>query len=151
MTYSVPHCSFCRIVARDAPSEIVYEDDHALAFMDAHPMTAGHTLVIPKLHVRDLFDLPDDVAGHLLRAARIVGKQVTEGMGASGLNLLNNNGAAADQSQFHLHFHLIPRYGRDRLLHPHERTFGDWSEIREHAQVIRAVESTGTGSVNSPS
>jgi histidine triad (HIT) family protein len=97
-------------------------------------------LIIPKVHVRDLFALPDDVAGHLLRAARIVGNQITSGLGAAGLNLLNNNGVAADQSQFHLHFHLIPRYGRDRLLHPYERTFGDWSQIREHAQAIRTAD-----------
>jgi histidine triad (HIT) family protein len=141
----VPPCSFCQIVAKDSPAEIVYEDDYALAFMDALPMTAGHTLIIPKVHVRDLFALPDNVAGHLLRAARIVGNQITSGMGATGLNLLNNNGVAADQSQFHLHFHLIPRYGRDRLLHPHERTFGDWAEIREHAQAIRTAESSDVG------
>jgi histidine triad (HIT) family protein len=147
MTYGVPHCSFCQIVAKQSPAEIVYEDDHALAFMDALPMTAGHTLIIPKVHVRDLFALPDDVAGHLLRAARIVGNQITFGLGAAGLNLLNNNGVAADQSQFHLHFHLIPRYGRDRLLHPYERTFGDWAQIRKHAQAIRRAEfSDGTES-----
>ena len=138
------HCSFCSIIARDAPAEIVFEDDHTLAFMDALPMTAGHTLLIPKRHVRDLFELPDDVAGHLLRSAREVGQSIAAGMGAAGLNLLNNNGHAADQSQFHLHFHLIPRYGRDRLLHPYERTFGDWSEIRTHANLIRgAVNQTG--------
>jgi histidine triad (HIT) family protein len=136
----VSYCSFCQIVAKDSPAEIVYEDEHTLAFMDALPMTPGHTLVIPKRHVRDLFGLPDEVAGHLLRAARIVGNQITAGMGASGLNLLNNNGVAADQSQFHLHFHLIPRYGRDRLLHPFERTFGDWAEIRAHASAIRGVD-----------
>lgn len=144
------HCSFCSIIARDSHAEIVYEDEHTLAFMDALPMTAGHTLVIPKQHVRDLFELPDDVAGHLMRSARTVGQFITRGMGAAGLNLLNNNGVAADQSQFHLHLHLIPRYGRDRLLHPYERMFGDWSEIREHAHMIRAAASQDGGSTTHP-
>jgi histidine triad (HIT) family protein len=116
---------------------VVFEDEHTMAFMDALPMTAGHTLLIPKRHVRDLFELDDEGAGHLLRAARVVGSTIADGLGASGLNLLNNNGVSADQSQFHLHFHLIPRYGRDRLLHPFERTFGDWAEIRNHAERIR--------------
>jgi histidine triad (HIT) family protein len=140
----VAHCTFCSIIAKVAPAEVVFEDEFTLAFMDALPMTAGHTLLIPKRHVRDLFELGDEDAGHLLRAARVVGSTITEGLGASGLNLLNNNGVSADQSQFHLHFHLIPRYGRDRLLHPFERTFGDWSEIRNHADRIRTAANRST-------
>lgn len=131
-------CTFCSIVSGDSPAEIVHEDEFTLGFMDALPMTPGHALLVPKRHVRDIFDLTDEDAGHVLRAARTLGQRITTAMGAAGLNVLNNNGAAADQSQFHIHFHLIPRFGRDRLLHPHERVFGDWREIREHATTIRS-------------
>jgi histidine triad (HIT) family protein len=131
------YCSFCSIVAGRSPSEIVHEDEHTFGFMDALPMTAGHTLLIPKRHVEDIFSLGDADAGHLMRAARDLGSRIVRGMQASGLNVLNNNGHSADQSQFHIHLHLIPRYGNDRLLHPVERTFGNWTEIRRHAQMIR--------------
>ena len=139
-------CSFCSIVAGTSPAEVVHEDNDTLAFMDALPMTAGHTLLIPKRHVQDLFELHSDDAGHLLQAASKLGKRIVLAMNAAGLNLLNNNGRAADQSQFHLHFHLIPRYGNDRLLHPYERTFGDWTEIRRHADVIRSTPAPGVES-----
>jgi histidine triad (HIT) family protein len=107
-------------------------------------MTAGHTLLIPKAHVVDLFSLdhsehptPGELQAQLLLAASSLSRRIIGALGAKGLNLLNNNGRMADQSQFHLHFHLIPRYGGDRLLHPYERTFGDWTEIRRHADEIR--------------
>jgi histidine triad (HIT) family protein len=130
-------CVFCSIVAGESPAEIVHDDDHTLGFMDALPMTDGHVLLIPKTHVADLFELTPDVSGHLLQAASSLGSRIVRTMGAGGLNLLNNNGHVADQSQFHLHFHLIPRYGGDRLLHPFERRFGDWQQIRRHAALIR--------------
>ena len=131
------HCTFCAIVAREQPAEIVYETDEVLAFMDALPMTPGHTLLVPKLHVRDLYALP---AGHgepLLAAASVLSRRMIETLSAKGVNVLNNNGHAADQSQFHLHFHVIPRYGNDRLLHPWERQFGHWPEIRAVAAQLR--------------
>lgn len=101
-------------------------------------MTPGHLLLIPKAHRRDLLDLSPDDGGHLMRAAAALGEALQRGMGAKGLNLLNNTGMHADQSQFHFHFHLIPRYGGDRLLHPWERTWGDWAEIVRHAGQVRS-------------
>ena len=105
--------------------------------MDALPMTPGHVLVIPKRHVTDLFDLDADLGGPLFATARIVANRQREVLGAKGVNLLNNNGHAADQSQFHIHLHLIPRYGGDRLLHPWERTFGDRGEMSAIADRLR--------------
>ena len=131
------HCTFCSIVARTSPAEIVHEDDRTLAFMDALPMTAGHLLLVPKTHVRDLFELPEEEGGALMRAASSIAKRITVMLGATGVNLLNNNGHSADQTQFHIHFHMIPRYGNDRLLHPWERRFGRWDEIRTIADRLR--------------
>ena len=130
-------CTFCAIVAGHSPAEVVFEDDHVLGFMDALPMTPGHALLVPKRHVQDLLELGPEDGGHLMRAASDLGRVFVERLGAKGLNLLNNTGRAADQSQFHFHFHLVPRYGNDRLLHPWERTWGDWSEIRLVAERVR--------------
>ena len=86
--------------------------------MDILPMTPGHCLVIPKTHVRDIFELNDDTAAHIMQTCCTVANIIRQRLEPLGVNLVNNNGAAADQSQFHFHMHLIPRYGRDRLLHP---------------------------------
>lgn len=133
------HCVFCSIVAGDSPAEVVHEDEHTLAFMDALPMTPGHALVIPKAHVQDLWTLPHELGSPLLATAGSLGRRMVAALGAKGVNLVNNNGRAADQTQFHIHFHLVPRYGGDRLLHPWERQFGHWPEIRRIADLLRAV------------
>lgn len=134
---SPPHCTFCSIVADESSAEVVWEDDHVLAFMDRLPMTHGHLLIVPKTHRRDLLDLGADDGHHLMGAATALGGALMRGMGAKGLNLLHNTGMHADQSQFHFHFHLIPRYGNDRLLHPWERRWGSWPDIVGYANQIR--------------
>ena len=131
-------CTFCAIAAGDRPAEVIFEDEHVMAFMDALPMTRGHMLLIPRRHVRDLYEIGHDHAGPLLLAASHLSRRITGALGAKGVNLLNNNGHEADQSQFHVHFHLIPRYGNDRLLQPHERRFGHWPEIRLIAEELRS-------------
>ena len=89
-------------------SNTVYEDANTLAFMDILPMTPGHCLLIPKRHVRDIFELSDEEAAQVMVACREVSKMLKERLEPLGINLLNNNGSAADQSQFHFHVHLIP-------------------------------------------
>jgi histidine triad (HIT) family protein len=132
-------CTFCSIVAKHSRAEIVFQDDHVTAFMDALPMTRGHLLIVPNMHRRDLLDLGAEDGGQLMRVASRIGEVMVSELGAKGLNLLHNTGAHADQSQFHFHFHLIPRYGSDRLLHPWERTWGNWTHIAQHAQQLRGV------------
>ena len=105
--------------------------------MDILPMTPGHWLVIPKRHVRDIFELDDDTAAHVLVACRSVAHIIRNRLEPLGINLVNNNGSAADQSQFHFHVHLVPRYGRDRLLHPWERSYGNPDQIRSIAEILR--------------
>ncbi len=131
------HCTFCAIIAGESPSEMVYEDEFAVAFMDLLPMTAGHCLVVPRRHVEDIWALDDDDAAHVMRAAAKVARLQRDRLSPAGVNVLNNNGRLADQSQFHFHIHMIPRYGNDRLLHPWERSFGNRAEISLAAQVIR--------------
>jgi len=120
------HCIFCGIVDGTAPSYPVAEDAATVAFLDINPANAGHVLVIPRAHSRDLLEIPaDDLAACSLMAQRIArvltAPTADGGLGADGVNLLNCCGAPAWQTVFHFHLHVIPRYrdtGRDQLRLP---------------------------------
>lgn len=103
-------CLFCKIVAGEIPSLKVYEDEHVFAFMDIMPLSKGHTLLVPKKHCQDLFEMPEDVAANLYKAAPKVANAIKAAFDPKGMNTVNNNGAFAGQSVFHYHLHLIPRY-----------------------------------------
>ncbi|MEG0385332.1 MAG: HIT family protein [Solibacillus sp.] len=103
-------CLFCKIIDGQIPSLKVYEDEHVFAFMDIMPLTKGHTLLIPKTHCKDLFEMPEDVARNLYSAAPKVANAIKTAFNPVGMNTVNNNGAAAGQTVFHYHLHLIPRY-----------------------------------------
>lgn len=103
-------CLFCKIIDGEIPAAKVYEDEHVLAFMDISQVTTGHTLVIPKAHAKDIYELPEDVAGELFKRVPKLARAIKQTFKPAGINLLNNNEAPAGQSVFHLHIHLIPRY-----------------------------------------
>lgn len=107
-------------------------------------MTHGHCLVVPRRHVVDIWELEDEDASHVMRAAARVAHIQRDRLSPAGLNVLNNNGGMADQSQFHFHMHMIPRYGDDRLLHPWERSFGNRAEISYIAEVLRGERELGS-------
>lgn len=106
------NCIFCKIVKGDIPAAKVYEDEHVLAFLDISQVTKGHTLVIPKVHQKDIFELSPDVASHLFSVIPKIAHGLKEAYQPKGLNLVNNNGESAGQTVFHYHAHLIPRYGK---------------------------------------
>lgn len=106
-------CVFCRIAAGELPADVVYEDDRVIAFLDIHPLNPGHTLVIPKVHLERLSDLPDELSGALLSAARKVAQAALTALGAAGVNLVVNDGRAAGQAIPHLHLHVVPRFPGD--------------------------------------
>ena len=103
-------CLFCKIVNKEVPGKIVYEDDVCLAFMDLSQVTDGHTLVIPKTHYNNFLEADDDVIAHMFVVAKKVGNQLVDKLGAKGMNLLSNINEVAGQSINHFHIHLIPRY-----------------------------------------
>ncbi|MFY0744107.1 HIT family protein [Solibacillus silvestris] len=103
-------CLFCKIIAGEIPSIKVYEDEHTFAFMDIAPLTKGHTLLIPKTHCKDLFEMSEDVARNLYAAAPKVANAIKAAFNPAGMNTINNNGAEAGQTVFHYHLHLVPRY-----------------------------------------
>ncbi|MGT2930240.1 HIT family protein [Streptococcus dentasini] len=103
-------CIFCQIIAGEIPSSKIYEDDKVLAFLDISQTTKGHTLVIPKKHVRNMLDMSEQVATDLFKRLPKLARAVKTATGAKGLNILNNNEEIAGQSVFHAHVHIIPRY-----------------------------------------
>lgn len=107
-------CIFCKIVAGEIPSYTVYEDDVVKAFLDISQGTSGHTLVIPKKHVPDLFAYDEDLAAAVFSRIPKIARAVKNSNPAiKGMNVINNNGKVAYQSVFHSHIHLIPRYSDD--------------------------------------
>ncbi|MGD6807462.1 MAG: HIT family protein [Candidatus Bathyarchaeia archaeon] len=104
------NCIFCKIVQKQAPSSTLYEDDTVLAFLDIRPLNMGHTLVIPKAHYVDIFDIPEKE----LAAVHVVAKQlalaIKSATGADGISIFEQNGKAAGQDIFHLHVHVVPRF-----------------------------------------
>lgn len=106
---------FMKIILREIPADIVYEDDLMIAFLDIKPVEPGHTLVVPKKVSRNLFDMDDETASAFIRATREVARAVQKATGAAGVNIGINNEAAAGQVVFHAHAHVIPRFPDDGL------------------------------------
>ena len=131
-------CIFCKIVAGDIPSTRVYEDDTVLAFMDINPAMRGHCLVISKAHYATLPDVPNDVLGGVITAAKTVGTAVVKALRAEGLNLIQSNGAVAGQIIDHFHMHVMPRWGGDKVdVANWEMKQGDMDDIAAAAAMIR--------------
>lgn len=133
-------CIFCKIINGEIPSYKVYEDDQVLAFLDLSQVTKGHTLIVPKQHVADIFEydevLAADVFARVPKIARALEQAFPE---MTGLNVLNNNKEVAYQSVFHSHVHLIPRYSsRDDFSIHFGNHQSDYSaeQMQEVAQAI---------------
>ncbi len=110
------NCIFCAIGAKRAPAAIVYESDGALAFLDVRPVVEGHTLVIPKRHSRNLFDLDDESGKAVMHASRVVARALRAAFNTDGLTVLQSNERAGGQDVFHYHAHLAPRFVGDGLM-----------------------------------
>ena len=109
------NCIFCKIIAGEIPSATVYEDEEFKAIMDISPAAKGHIVLLPKKHSKNLLDVEDDIASKALLVARQLTNAMQKELSCDGINLLQNNGEAAGQTVFHLHFHLIPRYREDAV------------------------------------
>lgn len=107
---SESECIFCKIVRKEAPASILYEDAKSLAFMDIHPVSEGHTLIIPKQHYVDIFDVPEETLAAVHMLAKKIAVAVKEAIKADGISIVQQSGKAAGQDIFHLHAHVIPRF-----------------------------------------
>jgi histidine triad (HIT) family protein len=134
-----PDCIFCKIVAGELPATIVDEDEQTLAFMDINPATRGHALVVPRAHAADLLEIEPAQLAAVSAAAQRLAKRVRERLGADGVNVINSCGAAAWQTVFHFHLHVIPRYEGDPLRLPWVPSPGDAEEIAAAAAQLRGA------------
>jgi len=134
-----PDCIFCKIAAGELPARIVDEDERTIAFMDIAPATRGHALVIPREHSADLLHVSAEDLAATLAAAQRLAVRIGERLGADGVNLLNSCGAAAWQTVFHFHVHVIPRYNDDPLRLPWTPAQGDPDQIAAAAEELAAA------------
>ncbi|HEY3074193.1 MAG TPA: HIT family protein [Burkholderiales bacterium] len=130
-------CVFCRIVAKEIPAAIVYQDDQTLAFMDAGQVNPGHVLVAAKGHAENLYELNDAQAGALLRTAARVARAIREAYQPEGLSVYQANGKAAWQTVFHYHIHLVPRYEGDGMALSWPAKNPPREKLGEYAAAIR--------------
>ena len=105
---------------KQAPASIVYEDEQVTAFLSNHPVNVGHTLVVPKKHYENIYEIPEEEAAYLFKIVKRVASAVKAATGIEGLRIVQNNGVDAGQIVFHLHVHIIPMKPSGTFLHEHE-------------------------------
>lgn len=129
-------CIFCKIVRKEIPADIVYEGPHTLAFLDVKPNAKGHTLVIPKKHAANIFDVDQETLAQTMETVRIIAPAVRDGVEAKGVHINSNHGREAGQIVDHIHFHIIPRHARSEFEFWGHRDI-DPKEAKEVSEAIR--------------
>lgn len=141
MTLAAPYDPkniFAKILSGEIPCAKVYEDARILSFMDAFPQSKGHTLVIPKVKARNLFDIPSEHLQNLIAHTQKIGRAVQSALEPDGIQILQFNGEAAGQTVFHIHFHIVPRW-HDMTLKTHASgTMADLDQLNALAARIKA-------------
>jgi histidine triad (HIT) family protein len=107
------NCIFCKIAAKEIESEILFENERVISFLDINPVNFGHALVIPKTHYENFLEVPANELDGIITTVQNVSAAIKSGLEPDGINLVANNGRAAGQSIFHFHFHIIPRFYDD--------------------------------------
>ena len=128
------HCIFCRLVNKEIPAAIVFEDDQTLAFMDLGQVNPGHVLVASKRHAATLLDLSADEAAAVMRTAHRVAQAISATFDPPGLTLLQANGKEGDQTVFHFHMHVVPRHAHDGIALTWPRKEPPREVLQAHAQ-----------------
>lgn len=137
-----PNNIFARILRGEAPAHKIHEDEHTVAILDVMPQTEAHTLVLPKYPAEDLFDLDPDYLAAVMRTARHVAVGLRRAFAPDGITVMQFNGAAAGQTVFHYHLHLLPRW-EGRPLHGHGRGMADPERLAAQAARLRAALAAG--------
>ncbi|MBN1244981.1 HIT family protein [Candidatus Bathyarchaeota archaeon] len=128
-------CIFCKIARKEAPTSVVYEDEKVIAFLSIQPINVGHTLVVPKKHYENIYEIPEAEVAYLYTVVKKIAHAVKKAVDAEGIRLVQNNGEAAGQVIFHLHVHIIPmNKNRPWVHHPENR---DADALKDDASKIR--------------
>lgn len=135
-------CIFCKILNGEIPSYKIYEDDYTLAFLDITAGTKGHTLIIPKQHFKNIYELDEETATNIFKVVPKIAKALKESFNPIGINIINNNDQPL-QSVFHFHIHLIPRYENDGVVVSTINNYGKVSES-EFETIVSSVKSNLT-------
>ena len=130
-------CIFCKIVRGEIRCAEVYSDDSILAFLDIAPISKGHTLIIPKEHYENLFDMPEELGNHFLKVMKIVGSAIMKTTGATGINVVMNNYSSAGQVVPHAHWHLVPRIEGDGLFRLKQNKYDSDEDMATLASKIK--------------
>jgi histidine triad (HIT) family protein len=108
-------CIFCQIINKEIPSKVVFETDEVLGIIPKEQIAKGHTLLIPKQHFKDIFDIEEEILQEIAVSAKKLSQTFIETHQATGVNILHASGKDAQQSVFHFHIHIVPRYPNDKL------------------------------------
>lgn len=133
------NCIFCKIANGEIPSSTIYEDESFRVILDLGPASKGHALILPKDHFKDLCAAEPEVLAKILPLAGRIGKGMMSGLGASGFNVVQNNGSSAGQTVFHLHVHVIPRYEGGPVMVAWEPGKEEPEELDKTAQIIKSA------------
>ena len=106
------NCIFCKIISREIPAKIIDENDKIIVFLDLK----NHPLVLPKIHIENIYGLDDKIASEIMKSAVKISKAVKKGLNADGVNLIQNNEKAAGQEVMHFHMHIKPRFRSDSVM-----------------------------------
>jgi histidine triad (HIT) family protein len=130
-------CIFCKIANKQAAASCVYEDEKVVAFLDIRPLNEGHTLIIPKTHYENIFDIPQELNAYLHGITKQVAIAVKKATNADGISIIQQNGKAANQDVPHLHVHVIPRYNGQKMPSFAETSEADKEKLNQTAANIR--------------
>jgi len=132
---------FTKIIKREIPANIIYEDDLVIAFLDISQATLGHTLVVTKREYENIFELDDKISAHLYKVVVKLSKAINKAFNPSGLNILNNNGQVAGQTVFHYHIHIIPRYNESDVNFTLANNYGlaTQEELEKRCKAIQSA------------
>jgi histidine triad (HIT) family protein len=129
---------FAKIIDREIPADIFYEDEYTIVFLDANPNTKGHSLVVPKKHFVNIFDTDEETLLHVMKTVRKITPVICKAVESEGANITSNNGAVAGQVVFHMHVHIIPRFTDDGLKHWEGHSISS-DESRDLAEKIKML------------
>lgn len=130
------NCLFCKIIAGEIPSSKVYEDEKCYAFLDLHPVNIGHTLLVPKEHSTNLYDVSDEIIAHMGVVMKKLATAIKSAVSADGINIEMNNDPVAGQLIFHTHLHIVPRFIGDGFAHWHGARGYNEGEMQNVAEKI---------------
>jgi histidine triad (HIT) family protein len=111
----IEECIFCKIARKDIVSSVIYENEHVICFLDINPSSRGHCLVVPKKHYQNIFDIASIELNEIIQAAKRISEKARKNLNATGVNIVHASGKDAQQSVFHFHLHVIPRYVDDKI------------------------------------